>query len=174
MKLFVKEHYNNVGQKNLKDHTILKQEITKTSKKLDQICPRQESKQAEGKRKEVRVLSFTSGKGGVGKTHIVVNLAYALQQLGARVMILDADLELANVDVLLGLAPQFNIQHVLEGKKKLSDILLQGPAGMTILPASTGVCEVAQISEAQRFHLLDALDELYHDLDFLLVDTVVS
>jgi flagellar biosynthesis protein FlhG len=86
-------------------------------------------------------------------------------------MILDADLGLANVDVLLGLAPQFNIQHVLEGKKTLADILIQGPAGMTILPASTGVCEVAHISEAQRFHLLDALDELYHDFDYLLVDT---
>src|SRR5215468_542930 len=61
----------------------------------------------------VKVLSFTSGKGGVGKTHIVVNLAYALQSLGARVMLLDADLGLANVDVLLGLAPRFTIQHVL-------------------------------------------------------------
>ncbi|ETX02704.1 MAG: hypothetical protein ETSY1_02620, partial [Candidatus Entotheonella factor] len=140
-------------------------------KKLSQIWPKQDLRQTEAKRKDVRVLSFTSGKGGVGKTHIVVNLAYALQQLGARVMILDADLGLANVDVLLGLAPQFNLQHVLEGQKGLSDILVQGPAGMRILPASTGVCKAAQISEAQRFHLLDALDELHHDLDFLLVDT---
>src|SRR3712207_1901034 len=70
----------------------------------------------------VKVLSFTSGKGGVGKTHIVVNLAYALQQAGARVMILDADLGLANVDVLLGLTPRFTIQHVLEGRKTLYDV----------------------------------------------------
>ncbi len=120
---------------------------------------------------DVRVLSFTSGKGGVGKTHIVVNLAYALQQLGARVMILDADLGLANVDVLLGLTPRFNIQHVLEGRKTLTDILVRGPAGMTILPASSGVHDVAHLTEVQRFRLLDALDALQGDLDFLLVDT---
>ena len=120
---------------------------------------------------DVRVLSFTSGKGGVGKSHIVVNLAYALQQLGARVMILDADLGLANVDVLLGLAPQFNLQHVLEGKKALTDILVPGPAGMIILPASSGVRDVAHLTEAQRFRLLDELDTLNYDLDFLLVDT---
>ena len=77
----------------------------------------------------VKVLSFTSGKGGVGKTHIVVNLAYALQSLGARVMLLDADLGLANVDVLLGLAPRFTIQDVLEGHKALDDVLVTGPAG---------------------------------------------
>jgi flagellar biosynthesis protein FlhG len=120
---------------------------------------------------DVRVLSFTSGKGGVGKTHIVVNLAYALQRLGARVMILDADLGLANVDILLGLAPQFNIQHVLEGKKALTEILLQGPAGMTILPAGTGVHEVAHLTQVQRLRLLDELDALQQELDFLLVDT---
>src|SRR5215468_144845 len=78
----------------------------------------------------VKVLSFTSGKGGVGKTHIVVNLAYTLQSLGARVMLLDADLGLANVDVLLGLAPRFTIQHVLEGHKTLDDVLVTGPAGI--------------------------------------------
>ncbi len=120
---------------------------------------------------DVRVLSFTSGKGGVGKTHIVVNLAYALQRLGARVMILDADLGLANVDVLLGLTPRYNIQHVLEGQKALTDILLQGPAGLTILPAGSGVHDVAHLTEAQRFHLLDEFDDLQHDFDFLLVDT---
>ena len=120
---------------------------------------------------DLKVLSFTSGKGGVGRSHIVVNLAYALQRLGAQVMILDADLGLANIDVLLGLAPRFNLQHVLEGQKTLADILVQGPAGMTILPASSGGHDVAHLSEAQRFRLLDALDALQYDFDFLLVDT---
>ncbi len=162
---------DHIVQQGRKEPPSCLRHMTEAGHQLGRIRPMPVSRQAESKRKEVRVLSFTSGKGGVGKTHIVVNLAYALQQLGARVMILDADLGLANVDVLLGLEPQFNIQHVLEGKKTLSDILLQGPVGMTILPASTGVCEVAHISEAQRFHLLDALDELHHDFDFLLVDT---
>jgi len=169
--VFIQKSRDDIVNTSREYHPDLSRSMTTADKKVESICPRQGLKLTQLKRRDVRVLSFTSGKGGVGKTHIVVNLAYALQQLGARVMILDADLGLANVDVLLGLAPQFNIQHVLEGKKTLLDILVQGPAGMTILPASTGVCEVANISEAQRFHLLDALDELHHDFDYLLVDT---
>src|ERR671927_145407 len=119
----------------------------------------------------VKVLSFTSGKGGVGKTHIVVNLAYALQSLGARVMLLDADLGLANVDVLLGLAPRFTIQDVLEGHKALDDVLVTGPAGMLILPATSGVPELADLNEVQRLQLLTVLENLEQDIDFLLIDT---
>lgn len=119
----------------------------------------------------VRVLSVTSGKGGVGKSHLVVNLAYALQSLGARVMLLDADLGLANVDVLLGLTPRFTIQHVLEGQKTLNDILITGPAGMLILPASSGVQEMAELRDSQRLQLLTALETLEQDIDFLLIDT---
>jgi flagellar biosynthesis protein FlhG len=120
---------------------------------------------------QVKVMSFTSGKGGVGKTHIVVNLAYALQHLGARVMILDADLGLANVDVLLGLAPRFNIQHVLAGQKTLAEVLVKGPAGMTILPASSGVQDLVHLTEGQRLQLLAELDALETQIDFLFVDT---
>lgn len=119
----------------------------------------------------VQVMAITSGKGGVGKTHIVVNLAYALQRQGARVLILDADLGLGNVDVLLGIAPQFTLQHVLEGTKTLAEILVQGPAGMMILPAGSGVQELAHLTEAQRTRLVEALDTLDDKLDFVLVDT---
>lgn len=119
----------------------------------------------------VKVLSFTSGKGGVGKTHIVVNLAYALQRLGQRVLILDADLGLANVDVLLGLAPRFTIQHVLAGEKRLEEIVVQGPAGMKILPASSGVQELADLTETQRQQVFTDLGALEQDIDFLLIDT---
>lgn len=119
----------------------------------------------------VRVISITSGKGGVGKTHIVVNLAYALQSLGARVLLLDADLGLANVDVLLGLTPRFTIQHVLEGRKALHEVLITGPAGMLILPASSGVQELADLSDSQRLQLLTSLETLEHHIDFLLIDT---
>jgi flagellar biosynthesis protein FlhG len=119
----------------------------------------------------VKVLSFTSGKGGVGKTNMVVNLAYALCRLGMRVMIFDADLGLANVDVLLGLTPRFTIQHVLSGQKTLDEVLLTGPGGILILPATSGVQEMAHLTEGQRLQLLAELDALEAKVDVLLVDT---
>ena len=122
-------------------------------------------------RPPARVLSFSSGKGGVGKTHVVVNLAYALRRRGARVMILDADLGLANVDVLLGLVPRFNIQHVLAGEKTLADVVLEGPAGIRILPASSGAHDLVHLTEGQRLQLLAELDTLEEEVDFLLIDT---
>jgi flagellar biosynthesis protein FlhG len=122
----------------------------------------------------VKVLSFTSGKGGVGKTHIVVNLAYALQLRGARVMILDADLGLANVDVLLGLTPRYNIRHVLAGEKSLAEVLVDGPAGMLILPASSGVQDLVHLTEGQRLQLLTELDTIEDRVDFLLIDTAAG
>jgi flagellar biosynthesis protein FlhG len=121
--------------------------------------------------RRVKILSFTSGKGGVGKTHIVVNLAYALRRCGAQVMILDADLGLANVDVLLGLAPRFNIQHVFSGERSLAEVLVEGPAGMRILPASSGVQELVHLTQEQHSQLLAELDALEEQVDFLLIDT---
>ncbi|GIX47070.1 MAG: site-determining protein [Candidatus Tectimicrobiota bacterium] len=118
-----------------------------------------------------RVLAFTSGKGGVGKTQLVVNLGYALCEAGARVLLFDADLGLANVDVLLGLTPRFTLQHVLRGEKRLADILLKGPQGLWILPASSGVQELAMLSPQQHAWLLAELRRLAAGVDFLLVDT---
>lgn len=118
-----------------------------------------------------RVLSFSSGKGGVGKTHLVVNLAYALRKLGARVMILDADLGLANIDVLLGLSPRFNIQHLLTGEKSLADVLVKGPADIHVLPASSGAQDLVHLTEGQRLQLLAELGTLEEKVDFLLIDT---
>ena len=86
-------------------------------------------------------------------------------------MILDADLGLANVDVLLGLTPRFNIQHVLAGEKTLADILVKGPAGIDILPASSGVQDLVHLTEGQRLQLLTELDTLDGRVDFLLIDT---
>jgi flagellar biosynthesis protein FlhG len=119
----------------------------------------------------VRVMAISSGKGGVGKTHIVVNLAYALQRQGARVLILDADLGLGNVDVLLGIAPQFTLQHVIEGTKTLAEILVEGPVGIMILPAGSGIHELSHLTKGQQIRLLEALDTLDDELDFVLVDT---
>jgi flagellar biosynthesis protein FlhG len=119
----------------------------------------------------VRVISVTSGKGGVGKTNVVANLAVALQQLDKRVLVLDADLGLGNMDVLLGLDPPLTIENVLRGETSLQEILVPGPAGITILPASSGVVELTHLSDWQRLSLLDELDTIDGAYDALIIDT---
>lgn len=89
--------------------------------------------------KPVKVIAIASGKGGVGKTNVTVNIGVALATQGKKVVLLDADLGLANIDVMLGLHPQFNLLHVLEGDKSLKDIMVDGPSGLQIIPAASGV-----------------------------------
>lgn len=117
------------------------------------------------------VLSVTSGKGGVGKTNISVNLALALGRLGRRCVILDADLGLANVDVILGLAPEKNIFHLFHEGMSLHDVLVQTPYGFSILPAASGVNEMLSLSTGQKLELLEAMDALEDSIDYLIVDT---
>ncbi|MCL1889386.1 MAG: MinD/ParA family protein [Desulfovibrionaceae bacterium] len=117
------------------------------------------------------VVSVTSGKGGVGKTNISANLAYALAKAGKRALLLDADLGLANVDVLLGLSPQYNLFHLFHGKVPLSKIILPTRFGFSILPAASGVSEMLNLSPGQKLELLDAMDGLEKKIDYLLVDT---
>jgi flagellar biosynthesis protein FlhG len=117
------------------------------------------------------VLAVTSGKGGVGKTNVVVNVAVAMARLGYRVGILDADFGLGNVDVLLGLTPECHVGHLLAGEKSLDDIVLPGPLGVKIVPASSGLRSLTALTAAQRGRLHSALDHLRSGLDFLLIDT---
>ncbi len=117
------------------------------------------------------VFSVTSGKGGVGKTNITVNLAYSLAQLGKRVIIIDSDLGLANVDVVLGLTPHKNLFHLFSEEAKLSDILFPTPYGFSILPASSGMSEMLSLSTGQKLELLEAFDELEDSVDIVIIDT---
>lgn len=117
------------------------------------------------------VFSITSGKGGVGKTNIAVNLAVCLAGAGKRVVLLDADLGLANVDVLLGLTPPRNLFHLFHEGAGLDDILFATPYGFSILPASSGMSEMLALSTGQKLELLEAVDALEDTVDYLIVDT---
>jgi flagellar biosynthesis protein FlhG len=120
------------------------------------------------------VLAVTSGKGGVGKTNVTVNVGLSLARLGYRVGILDADFGLGNVDVMLGLTPQCHIGHVLIGEKPLADIVLTGPLGIQVIPASSGLQSMTTMTASQRMKLRDVLDEFRRQLDFLLIDTAAG
>ncbi len=118
-----------------------------------------------------RVISVTSGKGGVGKSNIVVNLGVALTRLGLKVLLIDADLGLANLNILLGLVPRFTIQDVLALRHNLSEVIVDGPGGLRILPASSGIPELAELDEFQKLFLLTELDHYAEDFEVVLVDT---
>jgi flagellar biosynthesis protein FlhG len=116
-------------------------------------------------------MAVASGKGGVGKTNVAVNLAVALARLGRRVGLLDADFGLGNVDVLLGLAPQRHIGHLLAGEASLQDIIIDGPGGVRIVPASSGLQSLTALTAAQRHVLAAAFDAMCAGLDYVLIDT---
>lgn len=126
------------------------------------------------KPKPVRVITIASGKGGVGKTNVTVNLAIALASQGKKVTILDADLGLANIDVMLGLHSKKNLSHVMKGECDLEEILLDGPMGIKIIPASSGVKNMAEMTPAEHAGLISAFSQLSHDIDVLLVDTAAG
>jgi len=118
-----------------------------------------------------RVIAVTSGKGGVGKTNTVLNLGLALSRLQRRVLLLDADMGLANVDVLLGLTPRYTLEHVLNGQKHLSDVVLQGPLGLKILPSSSGISELSELSFEEQTRLFAELSRIDEEVDYLFIDT---
>ncbi|MBW1938157.1 MAG: MinD/ParA family protein [Deltaproteobacteria bacterium] len=124
--------------------------------------------------KDVRVIAITSGKGGVGKTNIAANFAYIFSKMGERVLLLDADTGLANIDIILGITPKYSLFHVLHGEKTLSEATVQGPGGVKILPAASGIQEMAELSKDQKLTLLEELDGLNESLDFMLIDTAAG
>lgn len=144
------------------------------------LTPERQHDQAAGLRRitqpnPVRVIAVTSGKGGVGKTNVSANLAVALAGMGKEVMLLDADLGLANIDVLLGLHPTYNLSHVLTGVRSLEEIIIPGPVpGLRIIPAASGIQTMAELGSMQHAGIVHAFSEIAQKLDVLLIDTAAG
>ncbi len=126
------------------------------------------------RRGPVKVVAITSGKGGVGKTNVAANLAVALSGLKRKVMLLDADLGLANVDVLLGLQPRFNLAHVVSGDADLASTIIDGPGGIRIVPAASGNFVMTEVSSVAQAAIIQAFAELGEQPDVLIVDTAAG
>ncbi len=122
----------------------------------------------------VQVNAVAGGKGRVGKTDVSVNLSLALADLGRRVMLLDADLGLANVDVMLGLTPQRTLADVIAGDCELRDVLLMGPGGVRIVPAASGTQSMVHLSPMQHAGLIQAFSDIADNLDVLVIDTAAG
>lgn len=122
----------------------------------------------------VQVIAVTGGKGGVGKSCVAVNLATALARDGKRVLVLDGDLGLANVDVLLGVTPRFTLEHVLDGRCTLEEAILETRQGFRIIPAASGVARLAELSTKEHLGLVQAFSNLTTSLDVLIVDTAAG
>ena len=116
-------------------------------------------------------IAVTSGKGGVGKSNIALNLAIALAEQDASVCLLDANLGLGNIDLLCGLNGYWNLSHVITGARSLRDVILKGPRGVSVIPGASGLSEVADCSEAAQQELLNQMEELERTHDFLVLDT---
>jgi flagellar biosynthesis protein FlhG len=120
--------------------------------------------------KKKRIIAVTSGKGGVGKSSIVSNMAYLLSSMGEMTYIFDADLSLGNIDVMFGIVPKCNVRDLIEGRRHITDIVTEGPAGVRIIPATSGVSEFSNLTMEEQQILLSAFREL-PEYDFLIVDT---
>lgn len=122
----------------------------------------------------VQVIAVTGGKGGVGKTNVSINLSVSMAKNGRKVILMDADLGLANIDVLLGLSSKQNLFDVMAGKASLDDILLEGPSGVRILPASSGTQSMVSMSTMEHAGLIRAFSDIRYPLDTLIIDTAAG
>lgn len=121
--------------------------------------------------KITRVIVVSSGKGGVGKSTLALNISINMCARGKRVLLMDADMGMANIDIMLGLIPKYNIQHVIQGDKSLKDIIIKGPEGLSIIPGNSGMVELANLPSSELKKIMVELGKLDGEYDYLVIDT---
>ncbi len=141
---------------------------------MDQAKKLRDEMNKNKKSRPIKVISVTSGKGGVGKTQVVANLALALRKKGLDVLIFDGDMGLANIDIIYNISPNYSLKHLLDGKKTIEEVLFEGPDGVKILPAASGVKEMTNLSEENKMNLMSQLDQLDGLFDIVLIDTAAG
>lgn len=122
----------------------------------------------------VQVIAVTGGKGGVGKSNVAVNMAIALSEMGRRVVVLDADLGLANIDILLGISSNKTIEDVLTGECSLREVMVEGPGGIKVVPASSGTQKLSMLTTSEHAGLIQAFSDINDELDVLIIDTAAG
>ncbi|SMB82311.1 flagellar biosynthesis protein FlhG [Desulfonispora thiosulfatigenes DSM 11270] len=139
-------------------------------RKLFVLNKGQQEKKKNNEPKNMRIITVASGKGGVGKTSVVSNLALSLTKLGNKVLIMDADLGMANIDIMFGLFPKHSLYDVIKGKKSLKEIAVTTAEGITIIPGGSGINELVNLESEQRDNILNELAEFSLEMDYLFID----
>lgn len=144
--------------------------LMKDKGRADEQAPAMSPEPARRSNNKTRIITVTSGKGGVGKTNIATNMAIAYAQMGKRVIVIDADLGLANVNVMMNLIPQYNLYHVMRKQKKMSEIILDTEYGIKLVAGASGFSKIANMTEDERNSFIDELYSLA-DTDIIIIDT---
>lgn len=121
--------------------------------------------------KQTRVIVVASGKGGVGKSTLALNLSLYLCKIGKKVVLMDADMGMANIDIMLGLLPKYNIYHMIQNGKRIQDIMVDGPMGLKVIPGGSGIAELANLNDEDIKRIIYEMGKLDGDFDFMIVDT---